>query len=857
VTGFLARSLPLRVGIEPGEALDGWLLRLAQRNQIPAQWLLGALGLAELVRTKSCRVLVRGLTADQLRRVEQQTGLAPGALDTAVLHQYHPAGWPALPGSRFCVDCLREPETRWPIRWQLPYTFACLRHRSLLAGYCPACQQAPHNHWSIRTGTVDPHHCTLRHPTSRKICGTDLRDHRRHKLTPDDPRLAAQRWINTRLDAIDDPDTAGQLHDLHALAQWFRKRTAPTGFDDATVTAAAEDRSRRRSNTDRRKQALETVVTAAVTTQAVELLTITNSDELFTRFRPLISNTAPSDPRRLDVSHRNLATLTSALTTRLLAACDPHLHASDRLRYRTTTTPRLVDHQSGAVAANRARHLPEYLWPEWIIRLRPAAGSFTDTIATDIPAALMLPGNPNPNMTATTELTAWRNSSSRTLNQLADRYPDVLTALVALADYLDTHGSPIDYRRRRALFTDITMDRQQWEENCYSADAHPGQATRHLNARRYLFSLLTGANLANTRHPLAFPNAGDKHDYLLIFQRELTTPLREALHDYAHTILRWARIDEPLTWTPPGDLVTGLTLPGREPDDIDLVAIDHLINQQRLPATAAADKLGVTTEHIRYAISQMHRPGKTNGKNTPPASRRLRERAAALLTAEFFQREYLDAGKDLRTIEAETGIHRKLLANHAKALGIELTDVRTMNKPIPIDPDWLREQAEVHQRSSAEIAAELGLTPETVRRNLARFNIARRPQGFAGMPSHSRTYPDLPDDICRAVEGPRHGRLRLRRFQQIIAYPSLNVARRALGSNLATLTNQIAKLETDIGKPLLNRGRPYRPMTPTEHGQALLALLQQPRVAELLDQYAKPLRGWRPDDPRRSTTRRK
>lgn len=91
----------------------------------------------------------------------------------------------------------------------------------------------------------------------------------------------------------------------------------------------------------------------------------------------------------------------------------------------------------------------------------------------------------------------------------------------------------------------------------------------------------------------------------------------------------------------------------------------------------------------------------------------------------------------------------------------------------------------------------------------------------------------------------------------MVAYPSLNVARRELRTNLATLTNQIAKLETDIGKPLLNRGRPYRPMTPTEHGQALLALLQQPRVAQLLDQYAKPLPGWRPDDPRRSTTRRK
>lgn len=32
--------------------------------------------------------------------------------------------------------------------------------------------------------------------------------------------------------------------------------------------------------------------------------------------------------------------------------------------------------------------------------------------------------------------------------------------------------------------------------------------------------------------------------------------------------------DEPLTWTPPGECVTGLDLPGREFDDIDLTALD-------------------------------------------------------------------------------------------------------------------------------------------------------------------------------------------------------------------------------------------------------------------------------------------
>ncbi|MEU8264671.1 TniQ family protein [Micromonospora sp. NPDC048999] len=155
------RSLPLRVRIDQGEALDSWLLRLALRNQIPAQWLLPVLGLGARLRPGNNHALVSGLPADLLRRVEHQAGLPPHALDTAVLDPYATLGWATIPGSRFCARCLHEPQCRWPIRWQLPYTFACLRHRCLLAGYCPTCRQAPHGRWSARTGLVEAHQCTI------------------------------------------------------------------------------------------------------------------------------------------------------------------------------------------------------------------------------------------------------------------------------------------------------------------------------------------------------------------------------------------------------------------------------------------------------------------------------------------------------------------------------------------------------------------------------------------------------------------------------------------------------------------------------------------------------------------------
>lgn len=42
-------------------------------------------------------------------------------------------------------------------------------------------------------------------------------------------------------------------------------------------------------------------------------------------------------------------------------------------------------------------------------------------------------------------------------------------------------------------------------------------------------------------------------------------------------------------------------------------------------------------------------------------------------------------------------------------------------------------------------------------------------------------------------------------------------------------------------------------MHPTERGAALLDALTQPHIKAMLDQHAKPLPGWKPDDRRRTT----
>ena len=126
----------------------------------------------------------------------------------------------------------------------------------------------------------------------------------------------------------------------------------------------------------------------------------------------------------------------------------------------------------------------------------------------------------------------------------------MLTAISCLAGYLDTCGSPIDYQRRRDLIPAGTITAGQWRDLCYGAAAHPGEARRHRDAQRYLFQLLTGADLHDRRHALAFTSNYDYSRYHA-FADTIPTGLRDALHAHAAGLLDDLGIGEPITWAPP------------------------------------------------------------------------------------------------------------------------------------------------------------------------------------------------------------------------------------------------------------------------------------------------------------------
>lgn len=714
------RTLPLRVPLQHNESLYSWLLRLSLRNGVAMLHLAQVLGFGQRLQVPHNYTLSWRLPPQLLRRIETQTGLPAGTLDATVLDQFDALGWKPIPGSRYCTACLTETGGVWNLRWQLPHTFACLTHQLLLTAVCPRCHRAPHSSpgLTLRAGQRPTTQCVLGTRRAESRCEADLLDQPLHRLRGTDIRLTVQRWVDDRLDRMDG-QAVTDLRDLDALVTWFRRCIEPAelivGGKD---TIAAMTDYRRDNHGVKRAQVTAPLIAAALAVQAHGLLTA-DDQHRYQRLRPLLRDvhtqyrperpTSISTPRTL--SRKRLEALSAPLRRTFLTTADSRLLVTERLRYRTCTpTPRLPE-PACTTAAERSRHIPQRLWPEWVIRFTPTAGSRSTVLATEFPLAMLIPGNPVRNIRQVSELGQWKPAIGNSLSTAASRFPNLLTALCNLAEYLDTQGSPIDYRRRRETFTSVELSPQQWEAICLAADAHPGTVARLLNARRHLFQTLTGADLNNPAHELVLPTSRARVNYLT-WRVDMATALRNELHRHAAGLLAAAGIHEPLTWNPPGECAAGLRLPGREPDDIDTDRLHALVADGAPPRTIA-QRLGVSVEHARYAIQQLHHPTPKHPSNSPVMSRKNRARASILLSREFFERENVESGKNIDTLVNETGLPKKIIADYARQIGFTFFHPTAGKKiKVPrarrgdlIDPTWLVEQAGTLYRTNDDIAA--------------------------------------------------------------------------------------------------------------------------------------------------------
>lgn len=521
-----------------------------------------------------------------------------------------------------------------------------------------------------------------------------------------------------------------------------------------------------------------------------------------------------------------LTRFSPAFTQRLLASCDHRLGDIERLRYRTcTAAPRLPDTDDIRIRT-RARLLPEYFWEDWLVRFLPRENIKADRLAAALPQLLLIPSGPAPQ---------YRGEANYFLGRLTrgQDTSDALKAICNLADYLDCEGSPIDYQLRRETFTNVDITPLQWKRICFDTDIEAGLGARIIHARRYLFQLLAGADLNRTGHPLSFRDHTDRGNYLDQFTLLLTDNVRTLLHDHATNLLTDAGIDEPLTWSPPATCATGLSLPGDILPGIDPGSLRHRIIEQGQTPRQIADDLGVSINLVRHLLRTT--PGSLSPKRRRgrAATEERNRRAAAILTARFFHQERTTAGKTYEAIAEEHDFHLWVVLRHAHRHGFDAVQPGQ----ITIDPEWLREQIQTLNRTNTDIAAELGVSHETIRRHRRRLGL---PSHVQGQFADTRRHPELPAEIRNAVEGHPGGWARLKRFHQTTAFKNLSDAAASLNLNPNSLSAQMRRLEHDTETRLFDRATSTQPMHLTDHGRGLLELLKQPHIGQLLEDRTKP-----------------
>lgn len=168
------RHLPVTTAPADGEALDGYLERVAAHNGYSNPALLrvltrGDYAAALLTIAPDPDVLQRLATlVDHPSEPLDQLTLAgvpgiptydDGSPGRKAWRQMASAGWAPGRGTAVCPDCLAS-DGIWRIVWRHPWVTACLDHRRWLIGTCPTCgQRFRSQRTPLRTVDADPQCC--------------------------------------------------------------------------------------------------------------------------------------------------------------------------------------------------------------------------------------------------------------------------------------------------------------------------------------------------------------------------------------------------------------------------------------------------------------------------------------------------------------------------------------------------------------------------------------------------------------------------------------------------------------------------------------------------------------------------
>ncbi|MGW3657403.1 TniQ family protein [Streptomyces sp. NPDC005151] len=872
------RTLPIRLPPLPGEALDSWLEAMARRMDTALGDVLLHFGFP--VRHRAGNQF-RGIPADwtivldeqQTNAVAHATGTSPEKVAALTLAHYDgralhlSAGgravsrhvlWGRGGGSRFCPECLHATGGRWQLSWRLGFSFACTRHRRLLADCCPHCGRVPRQR--PRSGRSVPRPELCGNPPTRPTrpfsagCGTDLTRASPLLLPPGHPVLMAQDRVMEIIDGATaafgpyrtSPQPASAvLADIRALGIRVLSDLPTAVLQEQIPADIAEAHLSTDAVSPHTGQAMErpgfmapprAADTAVAVTTALSILEQPGIHPAGEALRSLLEAVREEltqiSATSIDSWGRGISPVLQSVH---LAALAPSLRPSEYVRYRIMTeTPRRPTRTTRDIE-QRARKIPTMFWPPWTIRLAPPEGIHARALAPVLAALLLIPDSRTSLDQAAGLIGDVIDGTevSRLLQEVDDlpQWPDIATALDRLADYLGANSTPIDYGRRRLLDYTGLLPHDRWLEICRHTGTPPGTGRRERIARSQLFQRLSGLPAESAPDDLGGPDSAEFRATSLRFTALQTPELAHALQQEALNFLASHHIhDEPMTWQPPATLLAGLSLPGPDPAHVDLPRLHQLVRERQHPVQHAAQVLGTTVEAIRHVLDEHPAPAPPLTKSTARAAGRIRQQARQAIPAERFTRLYLDEHRSLQQIATLTGFSRRVLTDLAKEYGIPLREgPKDYKRRGTVERAWLIEQYVHRRRTLPDLAREAGMSTANMARWAKTHNVPLRPRGGS---SHSQVLRAIDQasrapSILRPALGGQGASERLSRFAAASPYPSLGAAASGLGLNTFTLVAQINRIERELGGPLLVRAERGRPMTLTPLGKKVLKAIRK------------------------------
>jgi len=528
-------------------------------------------------------------------------------------------------------------------------------------------------------------------------------------------------------------------------------------------------------------------------------------------------------------------TASSQLIARVLSIRDPRLRPVDRLRWKTTTVGGIP---IGTDSRVLARTVPEALWPDWSVRLRPRSGIEAASFRVVAATALGLPDSTLSLRGLVIEYgddaASFAHKLSYCLQTIAATAHgrSILRALTQLSDGLRSRGSPIDYERRRQVAAAApAIDLRSWDGICAAAEIPTGGHRKLKHARLWVWETISGG--LPQKAPVSLRAGGTTalasyHRFVLglppVAVNLLEVHARHVLNDHGCG-------DEPIVWSPPCSWVDLEGIPVPDLDCLDLDRLAALVRRKR-SVTEIATELGTSSEHVRLVIREDpgHFPpaGRSRRAPSPPAvvTPRNARTPPPGLTAERLRALVVDENRTLRSLAPELGVGRKYLADRLRREGIPVPPSR-MRPVHVIHPHWLRVEYLDHRRTLPDIAAEVGTTAPNVARIARQHGIPLRARGAASHAANLKTPSGWPDPLASAVLG-QGGEERVRRFQVFARHRSLNEAAIALSLHQRVLTSQLARLENACEGALITRSpRSQQRQRLTDLGRRLLAQADQ------------------------------